>query len=88
MDHKSCTNGHSDQGRPGTDLRNATHDGERTGLTCQVSSHRTVEPGVPPSETWSNPLVMLAQPVSKEGHSEILIEVKCLWSLAGEALQA
>ncbi len=27
-----------------------------------MSSHRTVEPGVPPSETWSTQLVMPVQP--------------------------
>ncbi len=44
----------------------ATHDGGRTGGKCPVSSHRTVDPGVPPSETWSTRLVMPAQPAPGE----------------------
>ncbi len=33
-----------------------------------MSSHRTVEPGVPPSVTWSTQLVLPAQPVRGEFH--------------------
>ncbi len=44
----------------------ATHDGERTAWKSLVSSHRTVEPGVPPFETWSTQLVMPVQPASGE----------------------
>ncbi len=39
----------------------ATHGGERTGQKSLVNSHRAVEPRVPPAETWSILLVMLAQ---------------------------
>ncbi len=44
----------------------ATQDGERAGWKCLVSSHRTAEPGVLPSETWSTRLVMPVQPASGE----------------------
>ncbi len=36
------------------------------GTEALVSSHRTVESGVPPSVMWSTPLVMPAQPVPGE----------------------
>ncbi len=42
-----------------------THDGERTGWKCLASSHRAVEPGASPSETWSAQLVNAD--ASKEG---------------------
>ncbi len=48
--------GNHDQGRRGTALRTAS----------LVSSHRTAEPGVPPSETKSTQLVMPAQPAPGE----------------------
>ncbi len=35
----------------------AMHDRESTGWKCLASSQRTAELGVPPSETWSTPLV-------------------------------
>ncbi len=44
----------------------ATHDGERAVWKCLVNSHRTIEPAVPPSETWSMHLVMPAQPAPGE----------------------
>ncbi len=53
--------------RPAEDRESsATHDGERTGLTCLVSWRRTAEPGVSPSEAWSTQLVMPAQPAPGE----------------------
>ncbi len=40
---------------------------ERTGWKWPVSSHRTVEPGMPPSAAWSTRLVRLAQPARVNG---------------------
>ncbi len=37
-----------------------------TGRISQVSSHRVVEPGVPPSERWSIQVVMAGQPTPGE----------------------
>ncbi len=43
----------------------ATHDGDRTGWKCLVSSHRTAESGVLPFETWSTRLVNADASTSK-----------------------
>ncbi len=53
------------QGRPGTPLRTAN----RRIRVKVLSLQRTVEPGLPPSATWSIQLVMPAQPAPGEcGH--------------------